>query len=155
MGNTPTRVGVVNDDNDNHNKSAEKPIASLAEAESTVSWTAAAVEKIASYDLPSEAAVLFSRVAASDGSKLVKALVSLAGGASDILAALKPAASIAGPFLVVAELALCQFVKWDAARSACGKLRESVSALVPIVTRFGSSAELSRDYANLLIVATK
>jgi hypothetical protein len=160
MGNKPARVGVASEhDADNEHavrtRIPEPEPIDVSVVEKGVSWAAAATDMVASFDVPPEAAELFSRVAASDGPRLGKVLLSLASGAADILSSLKPAASIAGPFLVVAELALSQLVKWHDAHIACGALRDSVSSLTPIVLKFGSSKDLSREFAKLLIAATK
>jgi hypothetical protein len=104
-------------------------------------------------DIPSEGAGFFEGVAATNGSELIDVLSKLGRGAADVLSALKPAASIAGPVLVVAELALKQVLLWHAVSENCEELRTSIVALTPLLEDFAVADGLSTRHGALLTAA--
>jgi hypothetical protein len=122
-------------------------------AETPTSFISLAVEKVNDMELPEGGAGFFAGIAATHGSELADVLARLESGAIDILQALKPAASIAGPVLVVAELALKQVLLWHTVSENCEQLRASIVALTPLVEEFAASDGLSSRHGALLIAA--
>jgi hypothetical protein len=125
-------------------------------AADAASFLTGAVEKVQGMEeLPPGGAVLFEAVASSNSSELGIILTRLCGGAVDVLAALKPAASIAGPVLVVAELLLRQLLTWHSVSESCTELRSAIVALTPLLEDFAASEALASRHGALLVMAGK
>jgi hypothetical protein len=120
---------------------------------SGTTFISAAVQKVRDMELPPDGAAFFENVASSHSSNLSDILTLLGRGAADLLGALKPAASIAGPLLVVAELALKQVLNWHAVSVNCANLRSAIEAIIPLVKNFAESDDLVGQYGALLVLA--
>ena len=111
-----------------------------------------AVQDVLGDDLP-EVLACVQRVAQDYAPALCSVMTTISDGASNVLGALAPAASFAGPVLVVAKLVLDQFGKYAEVQEQAAELRATILQLSPLIEDFARTPVLAKPYAKLLGVA--
>ena len=125
------------------------PVSALVDAKE-FSDKAATVVQAALGEVPVAVVQAVARISRDNAPELTRVLGQLCGGASDVLSALAPAAFIAGPVLVVAQLALDQFSTYADSLVAAEDLRKAILAVRPTIEQFASAPSLAKRNAELM-----